>query len=586
MPELPSFSSVLELRYGRDPYLDAWLLHFMIENHLEYFTKPEENASLEQLRFMVVLDEGQVFAPCSDEMLRELLQNDLSERLLSEYRSVWRALVRLIHDHVPDPYLRKRVAALCRHKFRQSLHASFTIPSRLLKQLLTIFLAQTAVEDPLREHKQLWNRRAQDFIDSPDLNETLNACPSALMGCAHISELRWQLDRLELRRLLCLATWETIWRTPDCSEAPLQQDNLQAVCPEADDLLAEVFGPARREPMKILYLPHDSGGIIFDLLIIRTLLQQRHRVILALKEGFDFYSPTFWDIEHDQVLAQALEGAHFLNNSQVTKNELLKVQRENQFVVISDGTRERLNLYRTSVTFARAWKESDLVMARGIPNYRRLVGNGHALSRDVLCFYRQNGEPLQLVHKPKSDSAFKFTESQLLELSEGIIRSMRQAKSRGKSVMFYSAIIGSLPGQTRKALEILNTFVAYLRQRLENTLIINPAEYFEHGMDADDLMYMWERVQRSGLIDVWRFQTVEDIETSFELMGEKVPAAWSGKDATYSTGCTKEMHIALDVQQQHPELQIIGPNPEKFFRRREYGVGKFFDARINASIGR
>jgi hypothetical protein len=61
----------------------------------------------------------------------------------------------------------------------------------------------------------------------------------------------------------------------------------------------------------------------------------------------------------------------------------------------------------------------------------------------------------------------------------------------------------------------------------------------------------------------------------------EVPPVWAGKDATYSTGCTKEMHIALDVQRRQPELQIIGPSPEKFFRRREYGVGKFCDVAID-----
>ena len=93
-------------------------------------------------------------------------------------------------------------------------------------------------------------------------------------------------------------------------------------------------------------------------------------------------------------------------------------------------------------------------------------------------------------------------------------------------------------------------------------------------------MYMWERVQRSGFINVWRFQSVGDIETSFELMGETVPAEWHGKDATFSTGCTKEMNIALDMQGTHPEMQIIGPDPKRFFRRMEYGVGKYFDASI------
>jgi hypothetical protein len=126
----------------------------------------------------------------------------------------------------------------------------------------------------------------------------------------------------------------------------------------------------------------------------------------------------------------------------------------------------------------------------------------------------------------------------------------------------------------------VDTFVRHLRERLENTFIINPAEHFEEGMDGDDLMFMWERVQRSGLLDVWRFQTVEDIETSFALMGRKVPSAWSGKDSTYSTGCTKEMRIALDMQKLHSEMQIIGPSADKFFRRAEYGVGKYYDAGI------
>jgi len=143
--------------------------------------------------------------------------------------------------------------------------------------------------------------------------------------------------------------------------------------------------------------------------------------------------------------------------------------------------------------------------------------------------------------------------------------------------MFYSAVVGSIPGQVKIAIQVLNTFVAYLRSRLEDTFIINPGEHFEEGMDADDLMFMWERVQRSGFLNVWRFQTDVDIEKSFELMGKKVPPVWAGKDSTYSTGCTKEMQIALSVQKRQPELQIIGHGPERFLRRREYGVGRFSD---------
>jgi hypothetical protein len=88
-------------------------------------------------------------------------------------------------------------------------------------------------------------------------------------------------------------------------------------------------------------------------------------------------------------------------------------------------------------------------------------------------------------------------------------------------------------------------------------------------------------VQRSGLIDIWRFQTVEDIETSFALLDREVPPEWLGKDATYSTGCTKEMNIAQDVQQEFPEMQIIGPAKERFLRRSEYGIGKLYDRRLD-----
>ena len=280
------------------------------------------------------------------------------------------------------------------------------------------------------------------------------------------------------------------------------------------------------------------------------------------------------------ALASALGEAFFVENSRMSKNELLRALRENALLVISDGTRERLNLWRTSVTFARSWKEADLIIAKGYPNHRRLIQNSHLFTRDILCLYQDGLGADQVCFKEKSQRVRKITEFQVVAQADAIIARMRTARGKGKQVMFYSAIIGSIPGQVKVAVKVVNTFVGNLRAKHANLLIINPAEHFVEGMDGDDLMYMWERVQRSGFIDVWRFQTVADIEASFELMGEPVPAEWHGKDATFSTGCTKEMHIALDMQQKHPEMQIIGPDPKRFFRRMEYGVGKYFDARI------
>ena len=50
--------------------------------------------------------------------------------------------------------------------------------------------------------------------------------------------------------------------------------------------------------------------------------------------------------------------------------------------------------------------------------------------------------------------------------------------------MFYSAIVGSIPGQLQTAKEVLDVFVNYLRSSLHDVVVINPAEHFEEGMDA------------------------------------------------------------------------------------------------------
>ncbi len=581
MSDIRDFDSVLDLRFGLDPYTDAWILHFMTENNLEHTLNPDINASPEHLRFMVALDEDQVFAPCSDQELKQLLRSRMSPELQEAYNRQWRRLAVFVHDNVKDRYLWRRIIALCRHKYRLVLSSPFIIPGRLMKRFLNIFLTQTSIDDPLRSEKKRANQLAKASMDSQTVQDILSACPKEIASCGRIQDMRWQLNLEELIRTLCLSTWPELWQDEAEDVAARAKGDVLNTSPEVSRVLTRAFCPERQGRQKVLFIPDTSGGITFDLLIIKALLRQGHKVILALKEGFYFQAPTLWDLETDPVLAEGLNGADVITESQISKNELLTRQRSNPLIVISDGTRERLNLYRTSVTFARAWKESDIILAKGKDSHRQLILNSHEFTRDVLCFCRGQDGQLEVIHKPKAEGVFKFTEMQLRTKAESIIQDMREAKAGGQKVMFYSAIIGSIPGQTQMAISLLNTCVRHLRERLANTFIINPAEHFEPGMDGDDLMYMWEIVQRSGLIDVWRFQSVEDIETGFDLLGMKMPPVWVGKDATYSTGCTKEMNIALDLQKRYPELQIIGPDPERFFRRREYGVGKFFDAGID-----
>ncbi len=570
--------SVSAIRLGRDPALDAWLDHFLTENNLSYLLNPSLVATPEQLRFMVALEENQIYLPCSDAMFKLLLDDDFPAELKANYRNVWTFVATLTRESPVESYVRERVLAFLQHRFRISEKEHILIPARLLKRLLSVVLSECGTPDPYSEIRSEADRAAAEYLARPEIRAVLQLLPPDIAQGKALSDLRWALDKTELLRLLKMSTWRRIWEgaAPDIEELA---EDFAADCPQAG-ALKELLGPGPGGRKKILYLPDTCGGVIFDLAIIRTLLRQGHQVIMAFKEGFSFHVPTLWDFENDPSLTAAAEGAFFLHDESCSKNDLLRVLREHRLVVISDGTREQLNLCRVNVTFARAWKECDIVIAKGKRNAEVLLGSSHLFTRDIISAYRTLDNEFVLEVKSKAPWVRKYTEDDLGAKADSIIRALHEARHQGKSIMFYSAIIGSIPGQTKTAVELVDVFTRHLRERLDNVFVLNPAEHFEPGMDGDDLMFMWEMVQRSGLLDVWRFQTVQDIEESFRMLGRKVPGIWSGKDSTYSTGCTKEMNIALDMQSKHPELQIIGPSPGNFFRRREYGIGKYFDVGI------
>ncbi len=587
MFKLPKIKELDEIYYGKDPHLDAWILHFMTENNLDYLVNPVDNASREQLKFMVDLDEDQFFAPCSNKMLKKLLASESSDELRSEYRILWKRFTKLAWEMIQDTYNRKKIITLCKHKFHKSYKSPFIIPSRLLKRMLSILLSLAGIIDPYEERKRESSKKAFEFLNSINFRTMINNCPDISMWCSEISELRYFLDKIVLKRLFRLSIENELWEK---GEVNITQNELDKCMPlnQLESIFDSTIDPRKYPNLKILYLPNNTGGLIIDLLIIKILIRMGHKIILALKDGFYFDYPTIWDFEKNPCLMEMVKdiSTKIIEGRNISKKDFLHYLKENDLVIISDGTRERLNLYRTSVTFARAWKESDLIIAKGNGNFRRLIMTSHKFTRDVIAFYKdENNSEIKLSFKKKSPRIRKITEKEIISRAQRIIEQMRAARERGEKVMFYSAIVGSIPGQTKMAIKILNTFVNYLRKKLDKTFIINPAEYFIEGMDGDDLMYMWEIVQRSGFIDIWRFQTFADIEKSFELMGMKVPPVWAGKDATFSTGCTQEMKIALEEQKKHPEMQIIGPDPEKFFRRKGYGVGKYYDQVIeNISI--
>lgn len=563
---------------GAGEDFDAWLFNLLMDNNLLHSFNPAIIASHEQLAFMVHLSPEQVYLPCSDSTFRDMSAKDIPPRLLKMYARAWRIVMNLLRTMPYERNVKRRIVRFCRYRLRSVLEIHNIIPSRLIKRLTGIVLSLDEIlDDPWRSRRAGAIEWQENVLARADVRAALDDFELDKMGLSSIKGLRTRMFRMEFARLACLAACVRAWS----HELP-SVECIRKIFFQAEDAFAGLGPELARVAdgaSTILLLCDADGGSVYDLALAKLLLERGHRVIYAVKDNFYFHSPTIQDVQDNPVLRRLLKGAYVCRERALSKNELLRLLREWRLLVISDGTRERLNLSRVNVTFSRAWKEADIVLAHGWRLRERLLRSSFTFTRDIL-FWWFSSEGLETAFKPHDSAEHKFSESEIMKIADNVIAQMQSAHDSGRTVVFYSCVIGSIPGETATAIRLVCAFTEDLRRRMPGALIINPAEHFVEGMDGDDLMYMWEQVQRSGYINIWRFQTFEDIEKSFALLGEGVPQTWLGKDSTYSTGCTKEMHIALDVEKSNPEMQIIGPSPDKFFRRSEYGVGKYFDATL------
>ncbi len=578
-------TELIEYTRGLDPDKDAWVTNFFTENHLAYEAFPDMVASPEQLNFMVYLQPDQIYYPCSDALFHAVIEKRAEALLTSAYIHIWSRLERLVHEVVTDPYKRQYLMSLLSIKYNHDITHKVHLPGRLEKRLLGIFTTISEIDRPLARVKENENRRVSDFLESKLFKECFDSLEGLeIHETSTLTAIDFQLQVLRLRRLLTLSSVRSIWKDdePPVKEylrelmnRELHTEEWRWLCSWLGDVIE-----GRRKPC-ILWLAGRSGEIVFDLAIINLLMKLGIKVILAVKQSFYYHRISFIDLLEDTTLERLISGADLVGDPQISKNELLqRLGRDDRLLVISDGTREPFNPLLSSVTFARAFKEADLVISRS-PGCRETITNHFQFTRDMISIIPTDDGILDLVVKEHHPAVIRFPKSALRRKAEKLINTMQDEKESGKRIMFYSAIVGSIPGQLQTAKEVLDVFVNYLRSSLHDVVVINPAEHFEEGMDADDVMYMWEIFQRSGEIDIWRFQTVSDIEMTFSLMNKKVPPEWTGKDATYSTGCTKEMDIAMEMVKQYPEMQLIGPPFEKFQRRREYGVGQLYDRTLS-----
>ncbi len=568
-----------ENQTGQDAERDAWLTNFYTENHLAYEAFPDKVASPEQLNFIVHMDGEKNYYPCSDELFTAIIEKRGDTLLSAAYDEIWNRIEKLVSQAVSDTYRRRYMLSLLSIKYQHEITSRVLLPTRLEKRLLGIFTTISEINRPLARVREQENMQAARFLASKEFRDAFVARQGLqLDDHSTLNDIDLQVHLLKLQRLLLLSTVRAIRQdSADMGEVcavmnrTISGDGWQWF----SDTLRNILLSSKRA--YLLWIAGESGEIVFDLAIIRLLMNLGIKVILAVKQDFFYRRISYGDILEDPVLEKAMAGATLISDTAISKNELLRLLHEdNKLLVISDGTGEQFNPLRTSITFARSFKEADLVINR-CNGSEVCINNRFQFTRDMISFIREGEGNLRVTLKKHHPAVIRFSESDLRAKAQYLIHMAKREKQQGKKIMFYSAIVGSIPGQLAMAKKILNVFVEHLRSTIDDIVIINPGEYFEEGMDADDIMYMWEIFQRSGVIDIWRFQTVDDIEKAFELMGEKVPPEWTGKDATYSTGCTKEMEIAMDIQKKYPEMQLIGPSWEKFQRRNEYGVGKLYD---------
>ncbi len=570
------------LQIGKNPDQDAWFTAFFLENHIDPFAYPTKVSTQEQIEFMVYLENNERFYPCSDQMFETIMSRKYPQFLKDRYRTVYEKIIQLVDDIIESDYDRQFLKSLIKIKYDHEIETGLVIPSRLEKRLYKIFLSRTHIENPYSDEKKRDNRRVKKILTSEIFKKALNQINGTIEDINSLSlyELREKIKEIEFQRLLTLISARHLWTCDTFKLPTLAQIKKIFNTPITGNGLARLIALIHTPKRKILWLTDESGGVAVDIFIARFLADLGHIVILAVKDTPYYKKISLTDTRTDPVLAQALETAHFIHEKTIGKNKLVqRLKQDANIYVISDGTHETLNLLLTSTTFSRVFKEVDCVISRGNDQRNRLINTHFQFTRDVISITAEK-EGLSVIFKPRHPDFINFSHTDLEIKANRIIDQMKSAKARNMTVMFYSGIIGSIPGKIDVAKKLMTLFIEDLNQLSSDLFIINPSRYYELGMDADDLMYMWEIVQRSGQIDIWRFQTSEDITESFALMNQKVPPEWIGKDSTYSTGCTKEMKIAQEVQRDNPEMQLIGPSLDKFMRRNEYGVGSMYDQRL------
>jgi len=474
-------------RPGSDPEQDAWLTAFFIENHLDYYTHPDHAATPEQVRFMVYIEEDERYYPCSLKMFNAIMSRKKSKFLAGQYQAAYQRVQALFRDQIEDENERRYLEALLRIKYEHEIKDQIMIPSRLEKRLLRILLNRTQIEDPCLEEKTRRNHRMAQVLEGAPLLAAMNqldekdlqALPETLSG------LRELADYMEFHHLLNLAVKPDLWMIDNAGRmdaealrqlirGPIRGKGLQPLLAFLGITLSDTDTASPARGKRILWLAHEAGEIVGDLALIKYLTKLGHKVIIAFKRAPKYTRVCIQDTFEDPVLSRALEGALLLTDNNLSKNELVQqLKSDYSVIVISDGTRESLNLLLASTTFARMFKEVDGVISRGHDQKRRFFNTPFQFTQDIYNISRDDAGHAQIELKPRHPAVIKFAHADLEKRARSIIERMAEARQKGMTVIFYSGIIGSIPGKIKVAKKVMTVFIQYLIKQSDMTYILN-----------------------------------------------------------------------------------------------------------------
>jgi len=372
---------------GENPDFDAWFTAFFLKNSLDPFAYPTKVASKEQIEFMVYPENEERYFPCSDKMFEAIMSRKNPPVLRRRYQMVLDRIMAMIDELIDIDYDKQFLKALIKIKYDDEIRTGLLIPSRLEKKLYKIFLNRTHIENPYSADKQKANGTMQKFIGSETVGKALNQIDDSLQHIQPLSlvELREKIKEIEFQRRLALITQNSLWALKNSSPPSLNQIKKIFKSPILGDGLLPLLALIKKRKQKILWLANESGEVILDLAIAKFLAELGHVVILAVKEAPFFKKVCLADTKTDPVLVKELENAHFIYEKTISKNNLVEfLKHDKNIYVVSDGTRETLNLLLASTTFSRIFKEVDCVISRGKTQKKRLIDSHFKFTQDII----------------------------------------------------------------------------------------------------------------------------------------------------------------------------------------------------------